>query len=270
MALLLNSDINLKVIEKIRGEVARIGGSVNQLIDYDLCRTKDINIIDGGFGDIRKIRNVKTAINLLKTIERYIKQDFAYLRHGGKISRDRNTIILDIHDAYKRNDLAAKFDAAISSNVIEHSPNPFFLLLNLYFITRKDGYQFHAIPHFKYTYDMYRQTTPLEHMIADFENESWIEDQSHTEDYIQSAIIKHGWQKEFHKTYPVTYPFMHYHVFDENNVLDMAEFMFEDATVDIYKTEEHSDNVVIFRNTLNKKFSNKYGTVIDKYFKGNT
>jgi len=114
---------------------------------------------------------------------------------------------------------------------------------------------------------MYRQTTPLEHMIADFENESWIEDQSHTEDYIQSAIIRHGWQKEFHQTYPTTYPFIHYHVFDQDNAREMAEFMFEDVTVDIFKNAEHSDNVVFFRNTLNQKFRNAYGSLIDRYFK---
>jgi hypothetical protein len=265
MALLLDSDIQLKVAEKIRGNVARIGGSVNQLVDYGTCMVKDINIVDGGFGNIRKINNARTAKSFLKTLERYVKQDLSYFRHGEKISRDRKTIILDIHDAYRHEDLSERFDAAISSNVIEHSPNPIFLLLNLYFITRKNGYQFHAIPNFKYTFDMYRKTTPLEHMIADFENESWIDDQSHTEDYIQSAIVRHGWQKKFHETYPTTYPYIHYHVFDENNSRDLVEFLFEDVTVDIYKTEEHSDNVVFFRNALNKKFMDKYGHLVDRY-----
>jgi hypothetical protein len=171
-----------------------------------------------------------------------------------------------MHDAVKFKELEGRFDAVISSNVIEHSPNPIFLLLNFYFITRKNGYQFHAIPHYKYTYDIYRLTTTLEHMIHDFENETWIEDTSHNEDYIQSAIIKHGWQKKFHEKYPITYPFIHYHVFDENITREIAEFLFEDVTVDIYKSETHSDNVIIFRNSLNKRFMEKYARFIDKYF----
>jgi SAM-dependent methyltransferase len=266
MELLLNSNIDLRTIKNIRGSVARIGGSVDQLVDYNLCNVTDINIVDGGFGEIKKIANVKKIHNLLKTTWRYAKQDFAYFWYGGKISRDRKTIILDMHDAFKFKELNGRFDAVISSNVIEHSPNPIFLLLNFYFITKKNGYQFHAIPHCKYTYDIYRLTTTLEHMINDFENETWIEDTSHNEDYIQSAIIKHGWMKKFHEKYPVAYPFTHYHVFDENITREIAEFLFEDVTVDIYESEKHSDNVIIFRNSLNKKFMGKYAKLIDKYF----
>lgn len=39
----------------------------------------------------------------------------------------------------------------------------------------------------------------------------------------------------------------------------MLEFLFEDVTVDVYRSKEHSDNVAVFKNTLNRHFVEKYG-----------
>ncbi len=258
MDLLLKSDIDLRVTENIKGRVARIGGSVDHLIDYDRCKVTDINIEDGGFGDVKNFQNIKTARSLFKTLRMYIKQELKHACYGEGISRDRKTIILDMHDAMKSGRLKEKFEAAISSNVIEHSPNPIHLLLNFYFITGGNGYQFHAIPHYKYTYDVHRSPTPLEHLISDFETRTGMDDESHREDYIESAIVKHGWMKNFHLKYPVAYPFMHFHVFDEYNTRKLVEYMFEDVTVDIYRSEKHCDNVVFFRNRLNRRFVERY------------
>lgn len=267
MALLLNTDIEDKVRKNIRNKVARIGGGVNQLIDYRNIDVIDINVLDGGFGYVKRIRDIKTFRNLLGTIERFLKQEYKRLRYGKKFGLDRKTIILDMHDAYKRIDLKHKFDACISSNVVEHSPNPLFFLLNCYFITKKGGYQYHAIPHYKYTYDVYRAPTPFDHFIEDFEKKTGLDDTTHVDDYIQSAILKHGWQRKFHSEYPVAYPFMHHHVYDENVVSQLGKYMFEEVTNDIYKTIDNSDNVIIFKNVLNKEFLKKHSNLINSYSK---
>ena len=267
MALLLKTDIEGKVLKHIRGKVARVGGGVNQLIDYKPINIFDINVIDGGFGYVKKLRDIKSIRNILGTIKRYAFQEYRRLRYGKKFPLDRKTIVLDMHDAYDRLDLKHSFDACITSNVVEHATNPIFFLLNCYFITKKGGYQYHAIPHYKYTYDMYRTPTPFEHFIEDFEKHTGLDDTTHVEDYIQSAIIKHGWQRKFHKHYPVAYPFMHHHVYDEDIVSQLGKYMFEDVTNDIYKTEENSDNIIIFKNTLNPDFIKKHKELIDSYSK---
>lgn len=229
--LLYDSNLYIKVNEKIRGKIARAGGSVRQLLQYEGCEIHDINLLDGGFG----------------------------------ISSPEKTLILDMHTAYKKPELLNNFDCSISSNMIEHSYNPILLLLNFYFITNKEGYQFHAIPNYRYTYDLFRSPTPLTHLIEDFEKMTDQSDTTHNEDYVQSAVIKHGWQREFHKKYPITYPYIHFHVFDEHNVKDLMEFMFEEVTVDVIRTKEFSDTVVLFRNTLNKRFIDKYHELINRY-----
>lgn len=255
--LLLGTDIDRLVKKSIRGMVARAGGTVDQLVEYGPCTVEDINIPDGGFGKVWK-PGTTPSLNSIFLLRRLIKQEIKFRFYGHRISRDRKTIIMDMHEAHKALHLNQRYDCSVSSNLVEHSPNPIWLLLNFHLITKKEGHQFHAIPHYSYTYDRFRAPTPLEHMIEDFERMADASDASHVEDYRQSAVIKDGWQKRFHEKYPLEYPYIHFHVFDENNTRALFEFLFDDVTVDIYKTDRFSDNVVICGNSLNKKFAERY------------
>jgi len=262
MPLLLDTNIDNLVKTNIHGYVARAGGTVDQLVEYKRCRVEDINIPDGGFGKVLQSGNAAATGKSKNILKRYIKQEFKFLVHGPRIPRDRKTIVLDMHEAHTLPQLHNKYDAAISSNLLEHSPDPIRLLLNFYFITRKTGYQFHAIPHYKYTYDRFRLPTPMEHFIEDFEKHTGYDDTTHVEDYRQSAVEKDGWQRQFHEKYPLTYPFIHFHVFDELNTQALLSYIFQDVTADIFKTERFSDNVVICRNSLNPDFAGKYKNLL--------
>lgn len=263
--LLLGTDIDSRVARLIRGRVARAGGTVNQLIDYRQCAVEDINIPDGGFGKVFRGDVTGAVRHTVPFLKRFVRQEILFMLQGQRISRDRKTIILDMHDAHQRNELYGKYDCAISSNLLEHSPNPIWLLLNFYMITRKNGYQFHAIPHHRYTYDRFRVPTTVKHLLEDFENHADASDSSHVEDYRQSAVEKDGWQKKFHDKYPLEYPFIHFHVFDENNTKELMELMFEDVISDVLKTNEYSDNVVVFKNKLKREFIEKYKGVLSGY-----
>jgi hypothetical protein len=246
------------------GLCTEIGGSsrVDQMINYKHCQITDINVQDGGFGEVLKSPFGAGTFHLIK---RYVRQELNHLRFGESVPRDRQTIIVDVHNAYVRKDLAHRFECTISSNVIEHSPNAIWLLLNLYFMTAKNGYQFHAIPHYKYTYDCFREPTHLEHFISDFSKKINQTDGSHRDDYMQSVIVKHGWQKSFHEKYPVAYPYMHFHVFNEHNTQALFSYMFEDVSTELLKTDKFSDVVVFFRNQLRTEFMKTHQKTIDWY-----
>ncbi|PKL18932.1 MAG: hypothetical protein CVV49_03570 [Spirochaetae bacterium HGW-Spirochaetae-5] len=265
MDLLLNTNIEELILNKIHGKVGRVGGLVNQIINYKNCIVEDLNISDGGFGQIEKIADHENYIGKLKIIKKYVKQEVVFFTTGKRSIRDRKTIIIDTHNAVSNPFLIDRYNNIISSNMIEHSPNPIFLLLNFHFMTKLEGHHFHAIPHYKYTYDCYRTPTTLEHMIGDFENQISFNDSTHNEDYINSAIVKHGWQKEFHEIYPVAYPYIHFHVFDQHNVSELFNLMFEDVTVDIIKTDEFSDNLILSSNILKSSFIKEYNSIIKKY-----
>jgi len=262
MAWLLGTDLEKCARLRIRGIVARAGGTVEQLPFYGRCSVEDINIPDGGFGKITQKRGGRGV----RPLVRVIRQELLHLLKGARVPLDRKTKILDMHEAFLHNNLGGRYDCSISSNLIEHSPNPVWLLLNFHFITKEEGYQFHAIPHYRYTYDRFRIPTPVSHLLADFERHADESDMSHVEDYVQSAVEKDGWQREFHRTYPLTYPFIHFHVFDEHNVRELCETVFTEVTCDVLKTEKFSDTIVIFRNKLNPAFIDKYGDLIGSYF----
>lgn len=259
MALILNTNIQRQLNEKVRGRIARIGGSVNQLLSYDNCTVEDFNMFDGGFGKIR------TGWKSVLSPRKFIKEEWRFYKEGWKIPRGRKTRIIDMHYAYREKALFGRYDAVVTSNVIEHSPNPVWFLLNLYYIGKPKGYQYHAIPHYQYTYDIHRIPTTLEHIILDFETFTGQNDTTHTQDYVQSAIDKHGWQREFHKKYPLIYPYIHFHVFDESNTRSLFEFIFEEVENDVIRTNEFGDNIVLFRNILKSSFINRYGKLIAKY-----
>ena len=257
MTLLLKTDLEHKVNQKVNGRIARVGGTVNQLLLYSNCTVDDLNVTDEGF----------SSGSALFKMRRYLKEEVRFLRKGWKIPRARKTMILDMHQAYKQELLFSKYDAIVSSNVIEHSPNPIWLLLNFHFLTKPNGYQYHAIPHYKYIYDMYRKPTPVEHMVQDFEKLTNEADMVHNEDFIQLVIEKDSNRKEFHEKYPVAYPYIHFHVFDETNTRELFEFMFEDVESDVLKSEEFGDNLVLCRNTLRPDFVKNFSGLIGKYLR---
>jgi len=265
MALMLNTNIDHEVQEKITGFIARAGGSVNQLVDYRRCIVEDINILDGGFGKVDKISSFLGMVKSGKTLARYLKQELKFIKNRYRVSRDRKTVLQDMHFAHQQINLMTRYDNSISSNMIEHSTNPIWLLLNFCYITKLDGYQFHAIPHYKYTYDKYRTPTELAHFITDFENMTNADDASHIDDYYESAVVKDGWQKSFHQKYPLTYPFIHQHVLDEFNTKELLELMFEEVTSDVLVDGNFSDNVVLFKNKLKTDFIYEYADLIKAY-----
>ena len=251
----------------ICGNIVRIGGSVNQLLNYRGKSVQDINILDGGFGSIKSVFQ-SSRKELKKIFIRKLKQEIKYLVMGSKIPLDRKTVELDMHYGAQKKELKNRFDSVISSNVLEHSPNIIFLLLNLHFIVKKNGFMFHALPNFNYTFDRYRKPTDLDHFIYDFENKTGFDDSTHTADYIQSAIVKDGYQKDFHKKYPVKYPYMHFHVFDIDNTNQLFSYIFEGVECSLIRTDQFSDNLVLCSNELNKNFKNKYISLINQIENG--
>lgn len=264
-----SSNIEEQVKKHIKGNVARVGGSVDQVINYtNEIVVQDINILDGGFGSIKSLFQGNSGLDYLKILLRKSKQELKHALYGDKTPLDRNTIELDMHFVQRRKDFLHKFDTSISSNVIEHSPNVIFFLLNFHLITKEDGWLFHAIPNYRYTYDRFRSPTLIDHFMSDFETHQTFSDRSHEQDYIQSAIEKDGWQKEFHQKFPVSYPFMHFHVFDETNTKALFATIFEEVTCDVIKNERFADNIVLCRNKLTKQFAEKYANLIEEVKSG--
>jgi hypothetical protein len=262
MPLFCNTDIEAQVNKNITGNIVRIGGKVDQLIKYRGCKVTELNInnsIEAQYGS-SVIGKVRYGYDLLE-------QEIRFYRKGWRAVRDRKTIWMDIHNALSLPYVQGRFDATISSNVTEHSYNTILFFLNTWLITRRNGWQFHAIPYCRVSFDRYRIPTALSHFVDDFEkglDREVAEDADmHFADFEQSAK-KANFQVEDRQR---RIPYLHYHVFDEDNTASLVSFMFEEATTDILQVPNKShDVVVLFRNTLREEFVKKYGSFVSKTY----
>ena len=78
MDLMYSSGIDNLVARQIRGNVARVGGSVDQLMNYKKeIVVHDINILDGGFGSIKSVSQANSWSDVKKIFSRkYFKKSF--------------------------------------------------------------------------------------------------------------------------------------------------------------------------------------------------
>lgn len=60
-------------------------------------------------------------------------------------------------------------DFVIANHFIEHCQNPVLTLENMMRVVRPGGYIYMAIPDKRFTLDVHRSITPLEHFIKDYE-----------------------------------------------------------------------------------------------------
>lgn len=257
MPLLLNSSIEQVLKENLRGHLARVGGKVEQVFNYKNCTVEDLNIEN-------RVSNKlgHSFIGRLRYGYDLLEQEVRFWRKGYHAVRDRKTRFFDVHQAISQKKLHNCFDGILSSNVVEHSHNPIWFLLNMYLLVKKGGYHFHAIPCYRYTFDQYRQPTTLQHMIEDFTTMTTPADcQVHADEHHQSAL---KWDSVLGAKKPA-YPGIHCHVFDEHNTKAFFEMIFQDVTVDVIKSDEFRDVLVTCRNTLNPEFKVKFESIMGKY-----
>jgi hypothetical protein len=262
MALLYNTDIEVQTNKNIVGHIGRIGGTVNQLLKYADCTVTEINIKND-----RKTRYGSSIVGKLRYGYDLLEQEVRFFRKGWRAVRDRKTIWMNILDALTQQRIHDFFDATISSNVVEHSYNSILFFLSTWLITRRGGWQYHAVPCCRFTFDRYRSPTTLSHFVDDFEkglvHEVAEDADMHFADFEQSAT-KSNWPVH---DYERRIPYLHYHVFDEHNTASLVSLMFEDVTTDIIQLpNQFNDVVILFRNILREGFVRKYGSFVRKIY----
>lgn len=117
------------------------------------------------------------------------------------------------------------YDFVIANHFIEHCQNPILTLQNMMRVLRPGGYIYMAIPDKRYTLDIHRSITPLQHFIKDYEEgPEWSED-DHYHEFVKYTY--HGKGKtdaeinEFIKQLKARNFSIHYHVWDHEAMLDM-------------------------------------------------
>ena len=115
-------------------------------------------------------------------------------------------------------------DFLIASHVFEHLPNPIGWLMEFYRVCKNEGIIYLTVPEKTRTGDKFRTRTPLSHMIDDYKSPSSERDLEHFREHIHmSPIDTDAFEKEA-KILQKTSESFHYHVFLEEDVIDIINW----------------------------------------------
>jgi SAM-dependent methyltransferase len=120
------------------------------------------------------------------------------------------------------------YDALLSSHMIEHTSNPIRVLLEWTRIVRLGGLLLIIVPNKEFTFDHYRATTTLQHMIDDFEANRGEDDLTHLNesvelnDYAMMAFDQETFKSRALKNLETRH--MHHHTFTLLSLRQLLEY----------------------------------------------
>ncbi len=121
-------------------------------------------------------------------------------------------------------------DFIIANHLLEHCPNPLWILKEIYRVLRKSGVLYLALPDKDYTFDKDRAITPLAHLIRDLTHHTTKVEDAHLIDFIVNAgkiaIPEDPSKKErlfdSHRERSI-----HVHVWTWNEMLEFLKYMIQ-------------------------------------------
>lgn len=115
-------------------------------------------------------------------------------------------------------------DFLIASHVFEHLPNPIGGLSEFYRVCKDQAIIYLVVPEKTRTGDIFRTRTPLSHMIADYTDPSSERDLEHFREHIHMSPTDKEAFEDAAKTLQKTTESFHYHVFLEQDVIDLINW----------------------------------------------
>lgn len=115
-------------------------------------------------------------------------------------------------------------DFLIASHVFEHLPNPIGGLLEFYRVCKNDAIIYLTVPEKTRTGDKFRTRTPLSHMIDDYRNPSLERDLEHFRELVHMSPADPVAFENEAKHLQKTSESVHYHVFIEQDVIDIINW----------------------------------------------
>lgn len=138
-------------------------------------------------------------------------------------------IICDSTDLYPIKD--SSYDCVLACHCLEHIANPLRALTEWKRVLKDDGLLLLILPHKDGTFDWRRPTTPLAHMIQDYENAVGEEDLTHLPEILELHDLSKdpaaGTDEQFRQRCLANHVnrAMHHHVFDTMTALETLNYI---------------------------------------------
>lgn len=123
----------------------------------------------------------------------------------------------------------AAYDFVASSHMLEHSANPIKVLHEWKRVMKPGAALLLVLPHKDGTFDRFRQTTPLQHMVDDFRRETQEDDRTHIEEVLQKHDLSRDILQESPESFRrwvegnPTNRGVHHHVFDSLSATSLVD-----------------------------------------------
>ena len=113
-------------------------------------------------------------------------------RNEGKVYLERKLVDVSIileAPFYNFNNVESNtLDFCVSSNVIEHHPNPVYFLLEQFRVVKHGGYVYVKIPNKEFTYDRSRISTPVSYLEKKFINFEFSDEYLRALDIVKNSV----------------------------------------------------------------------------------
>jgi SAM-dependent methyltransferase len=131
-------------------------------------------------------------------------------------------------------------DFVYSDNVLEHTSNPIFALMEWLRVTKTGGYVYTVIPNKDYTFDKKREPTPIEKLVSKYEVnvfsptfEDALDIVNNTENFSQLSTCAKGLEEAARSIVDANDGSHHIHVFNVENTLEMINFVCKSTGAEI-------------------------------------
>ena len=122
---------------------------------------------------------------------------------------------------------ARSLDFLIASHVLEHLPLPLAALRHWYELLRPSGVLLLKIPDKRYTFDVRRERTMLQHLVAEDSATNNFDKRAHFEDWVENVVgRKRGtteFQQEVERLLACDYS-IHYHTWIDEDVREIVQY----------------------------------------------
>ena len=110
-------------------------------------------------------------------------------------------------------------DFVIANHFLEHCQNPIGAISNMLRVSKRGGIIYLAIPDKRYTFDMDRPVTTIEHLLKDYEQGPEWSKRQHVEEWTR-AVDASQRDKEIARLMDLDYS-IHYHVWTQTELLEL-------------------------------------------------
>jgi len=147
----------------------------------------------------------------------------------------------------------ASQDFVIANHLIEHAPDPLGAIDNMLRVLKKNGRLFLAIPDKRFSFDVDRPVTPLQHLIKDHEEGPEWSRKEHYEEWVRFVDKQEGaeGEKQVLELMKMDYS-IHFHVWSSIEMLEMFALLKKEMQLnfDVELFYQHFDECIFILRKL--------------------